>query len=174
MSGIHAQVRQAQFWGRYSGVLRATAIVVAMVLLEGCAGYVPGRQSYWDAKIKEMCEKDGRVLILEKVVLTAREANLLPRLDGKIDLRVGARESAGDPVYLEEHVTTLSDGSPRVTREELTAIRRSDRKTVARWVEYSRVGGDVPTGIFHDSSYRCPDPKVRLSQLQPLFVIRGE
>ena len=144
------------------------------VTLAGCMGYVPGQQSYWDAQVKEMCEKEGGVSIVEKVILTKQEAALMPHVDGKIAPRSNSSLSSRDPVYSERRVSNLRESNPRVSREEVLVIRRADQKIVARWVEYVRVGGDMPTGIMHDSSFRCPDPRQRLEQLKNLFVIQGD
>lgn len=148
-------------------------VISLAVSLAGCMGYVPGQQSYWDAQVREMCERDGGVEILEKVILTKQEAQLLPRVDGKIATRSNSSGSANDPVYSERKISNLRESNPRVSREDVVVIRRSDRKMVARWVEYVRIGGDVPTGLEHHSSFRCPDSKKRLEELQHLFVIQG-
>lgn len=145
-----------------------------MVTLAGCAGYVPGRQSYWDAQVGEMCARDGALKIIEKVILTRQEANLMPRSDGKIALRWKSPNATQDPVYVEVKTSQIRESSPRVFREDVTVIRRSDRKVVASWSDFARVGGDIPTGLAHDSSYSCPDPKLRLEEIQQLFVIREE
>jgi hypothetical protein len=151
--------------------IAALIIVVMAITAVGCSGYVPGRQAYWDNQLRQMCETDGLVRILERVALSKGEADSMPRTEGKIALRVNTGTSISQPVYAEVAKTTyLRRSSPEVRRDELVAVRRSDQKIVARWVEYSRVGGDLPTGIAHESSFHCPDPRQVLAELQPLFV----
>ncbi|MCW5576886.1 MAG: hypothetical protein KIT13_12395 [Burkholderiales bacterium] len=142
------------------------------ITFTGCMGYVPGQQSYWDAQVREMCAKDGGVQILEKVILTKQEATSMPQVDGKISTRSNANSLGRDPVYSEGKISYLRESNPRVSREEVAVIRRADQKVVARWVEYARIGGDMPTGLAHHSSLRCPDSKQRLEELQHLFVIQ--
>lgn len=136
--------------------------------------FFEGRKAYWDAQLEEMCEKDKGVEILERVILTKQEAQLMPRVDGKIATKSNASGAARDPVYSERKISNLRESNPRVSREDVVVIRRSDQRIVARWVEYVRVGGDMPTGLAHHSSFRCPDSKERLEELRRLFVIQGD
>jgi hypothetical protein len=158
----------------------AAALVRAVVLaslvpafVSACAGYVPGRQSYWDNKIRDLCSKEGKVQIFDQVILTKAQAEQMPRLEGKLATRGRAAEFAQDPVYSERKTTQLNE-NPQVVRDEVSVIRSADGKVVAHWIEYSRIGGDVPTGIAHPSSYRCPDPRERLDDLQRLFIVVGD
>jgi hypothetical protein len=81
------------------------------------------------------------------------------------------RRSLDEPVYAQvANASLLNERSPEVRRTELIAVRRSDQKVVARWVEFSRVGGDPPTGLTHESSFHCPDPLQVIAELQPLFL----
>lgn len=155
---------------RYIDIVKVLAILSVFASLQGCLGYVPSRQAYWDDKIKDLCEKEGHVQILEQVVLTKNEVDMLPRVAGMIGLRGTVSASTNDPVYAERDVTHLRERNPRVSREEVSVVRRSDRRLVARWIEYVRVGGDFPSHA-HPSSLRCPEPIQRLRELQRLFVI---
>ena len=154
----------------YRTSLKCLAMGSAAAALISCAGYVPGVKSVWDNRIQDLCTREGRLEILERVVLTKKQADQMPRIEGKISTRP---KNYGDPVYSERIVTSLRASNPRVTREEVTIIRRVDQRPVARWVEYARVGGDVPTGLAHDSYFRCPDPRERLEDLQNLFVVQS-
>ena len=137
----------------------------------GCTGYMPGQKAYWDDQIKALCDSEGHVRILEPVVLSKQQAYSMPRTEGKIALRMQIAEPVNDPVYARiEKATRLRERDPEVVRADIAAIRRSDRQVLARWVEYSRVGGDPLTGVAHQSSFRCPDPRQVLNELQPMFV----
>lgn len=68
-----------------------TILISALIaaVLTGCAGYVPGRQTYWDAQVREMCAKDGYVRIFEKVSISKKELDrMILTGDGKISLKM--------------------------------------------------------------------------------------
>lgn len=139
----------------------------------GCMGYVPGQQSYWDAQVKEMCERDGGVKIYEKLHISKSDIDLLGRVDGKIDVPIKQLAKPNSPVYAELKITNLQEGNPQVTRTESTIIRRIDQVIIARWIVYSRFGGDFPS-LAHPSTLRCPDIKKITSDLQSLFIVDGD
>lgn len=143
---------------RNSG-LQMHMTVLALIVC-GCTGYMPGQKAYWDEQIKVLCENDGHVRILERVVLSKQQAYSMPRTEGKIALRMQITEPVNDPVYARiEKTTHLREQDPEVVRAEMVAIRQSDRQVVARWVEYSRVGGDPLTGVAHQSSFQLSGSK---------------
>ena len=149
--------------------------LLLLVTLVGCAGYVPGRQSYWDAQVKEMCEKDGGVQIIEKLRITKLDVNLLGGgADGKIDIMIKELAHPRAPVYAVIKETIIREVNPSVWRSESEIVRRVDQVIVARWVAYSRSGGDFPTGLAHDSRFTCPDLKKITSDMQQLFIVEGD
>jgi hypothetical protein len=135
--------------------------VVFVVALAGCAGYVPGRQAYWDEKVKEMCEKDGGTKIFEVVELPKLQYDLLRDKFGELNIPPDGSSTQGTPFYRKDEFTYFRDGNPSVWRYELTIIRRSDRKVLGRQVVYSRVGGDFPSPA-HASSFSCPEKQENL------------
>ena len=140
----------------------------------GCDGYMPGRQSYWDAQVKEMCAKDGGVQIIEKMRISKSDIDLLATTDGKISVAVKELANPRAPAYAVNRITLIRDGNPSVWRSEWDIVRRKDQVVVARWVAYSRSGGDIPTGLAHDSRFTCPDMKIITTDMQQLFVIEKE
>ena len=135
--------------------------VLCSVTLAGCAGYVPGRQSYWDAQVREMCAKDGGVRIFEVVQLTEKQyRNGLNRL-GHFDVPVQNAMSANAPFVHAIKRTNIRDGNPYVWRHETSVIRTSDNKVLGIQVIYSRVGGEFPSPSI-DSSFSCPDKQTDL------------
>lgn len=143
------------------------------ILFSGCVGYVPGQQSYWDAQVREMCERDGGVKIYEKLHISKSDIDLLGRVDGKIDMPIKQLAKPNSPAYAELKITNLNDGNPQVTRTESTIIRRIDQVTIAQWIVYSRFGGDFPS-LSHPSTFRCPDIKKITADLQSLFIVEGD
>lgn len=142
-------------------------------LLAGCTSYVPGRQTYWDSRINNLCAEDGGVRIIERVVLSPRDVASLPRSDGMISVPSEATKDPSQPLYAKNYRTTiLHERNPSVRRDVKVVVRASDKRVVAEWVVYSRVGGDFPTGISHPSSFTCPEPRRLLEELQPLFILK--
>jgi hypothetical protein len=175
MAGGRVERRQMTALKNGKTFVKVAAAIALSSSLAGCMGWVPGRKAYWDDRIKELCEKEGHVEILEKVILTKTQAEQMPRTNGQIALLMKSRQTVDQPVYAEVVSTrNLRESNPRVWRDEMVAVRSSDKKVVARWVEYARTGGDLATGLFHDSSFGCPDPVQRLAELQLLFVIQGD
>jgi hypothetical protein len=150
------------------------SVVVLVAVPPGCMGYVPGRQTYWDEKVKEMCEKDGGVKIIEKLRITKTDIDLLGKIDGKIGVPIKALAHPKAPAYAELKTTDLREWNPRVSRSESTIIRREDQAVVARSVVYARSGGDIPTGLSEGTSFVCPDLKAISSDLQQLFIVDGD
>jgi hypothetical protein len=157
-------------------VLRlAIAGVVIVSVLYGCMGWMPGRQSYWDAKVKEMCKTDGGVTIYEKIRISRADLKrgVLPvNADGKIEVSVKGLARPDAPVYAEPKITYIRKSNPQVARVEVVYIRRSDNAVVARTISYGRFGGDIPSPS-HPSSFACPDSLKLQSEMQELFVVDG-
>lgn len=146
--------------------------VVALViptLVAGCMGYVPGRQTYWDAKVKEMCEKDGGVTIVEPVAVSRNELDRMSKVGGYASIPPRASAKAHDVLFWDESVTVYRDANPHVWRSEQIVRRRTDEKVVARVIRYSRVGGDIPSPA-HSSSFGCPDEREILAKRERIFV----
>lgn len=130
-------------------------IAAAFLLVSGCAGYVPGRQAYWDAQVDRMCETDGGMRVFEVMELTPHQYGLLLNSFGKLDIPIDAKDLGDVPVIRREETTVIRDANPRVWRYALTVIRKSDRRILGMQMTYSRVGGDFPSPA-HESSYSCP------------------
>ena len=53
------------------------------------------------------------------------------------------------------HIKYINEMNPTVIRIEYIVYRKIDGKVLGKLVSYGRVGGDMPTGIGHDSSFSC-------------------
>ena len=147
--------------------------LVVPTLIAGCLGYVPGRQTYWDSQVKEMCERDGGVRVFEKLLISRTDIDLLGRVDGKISVPVKALAHPNAPAYAVNKVTILRQGNPGVWRSEWEIIRRVDQVAVARVTIYNRSGGDFPSPA-HESRFTCPDLKTITSDMQQLFIVQED
>jgi hypothetical protein len=156
-----------------STFLRAIVTVVLSFALAACAGWVPGRQSYWDAKVKEMCKKDGGVTIYAKLPISKSDIDLLGRVGDQIGIPAKALADPNAPAYEELEIAYLRKGNPRVTRSEMKIVRRADKAVIARAIIYARSGGDFPSPAY-PSSFTCPSLNDVMSDLQRLFVVEGE
>jgi hypothetical protein len=156
----------------------ASVACLFVAALAGCMGYVPGRQSYWGEQVQKMCEKDGGVAIYERVGISKAEIDrhVLPMtVDGKLSFTIKELAHPDAPIYGVERITLLRASNPQVRRSESVIIRRTDQVAVARWVIYSMVGGDFPTGLSEGERFICPDLKKMTSDLhEQLFIIEGD
>lgn len=152
-----------------------TLAALVITVLGGLAalGYVPGRQSYWDAQVKEMCAKDGGVQIFERLHVSNSDIEALGRVGGKIGIPAKELAHPKAPAYEELKITSLNAGNPQVTRSEMLVVRRIDQAVIARAIIYARSGGDFPSPA-HPSSFSCPDFKTVLSDFQKLFIVKGD
>lgn len=146
-----------QIVSRWGSLTRALFAAVAAIPLFNCTGYVPGAQAYWDGRVKELCERDGGVQVLDHIVVTPSEARVLPRVAGY--LAVAAEENAKpqEPAFIRIRRTNLHEREPSVVRYEQEVVRRSDQRVVAIAVSYARGGGDL-LPIDHPTTYWCPEP----------------
>lgn len=134
--------------------------LVMPILVAGCMGYVPGRQLYWDERVKEMCGKDGGVTVYERVTISEKQAHALWGSGVPLPNENSRMEA---PYYWERIEMRIRESSPEVLRGETRIKRRSDGKLLGKSVQYWRVGGDIPTGFSEATSFICPQ-HVRLSE----------
>jgi hypothetical protein len=124
--------------------------------MTGCMGYVPGRQAYWDAKVSEMCAKDGGVRIFEHIVVSSSQANVLPKIGGFFGVAPEALAEPAEPAFMRIRRTVLRESNPSVVRYEQEIVRRVDQRVVGLAISYGRGGGDFPS-FAHPSSLHCPE-----------------
>lgn len=145
-----------------------------MSALTGCMGYAPGQQSYWDAQVREMCEKDGGVTVYERVKITAEEYLTLGGAYGVIPVPDEYSKRQETPYFSRTLVKEINSHNPKVTRRDSIIVRRSDQKILGRLISYDRVGGDFPNGISHESYFSCKNISgIRLDVERQIFDIQG-
>ena len=115
----------------------------------------------WDAKVEELCLKEGGVQVVEHVILTQEEYD---RNDGIGDHIIITDEYNAKPEY--EFVTksefmTINEGSsygqgwePEVHKVVSTIYRRFDMQRMQVSTNFYRRGGDAPS-FSHPSSFSC-------------------
>jgi|SRR3954447_19239883 hypothetical protein len=148
--------------GREHGIsvfITALSLLAAIVLIAlSVVAYFEGRKYYWDRKVTELCEKDGGVTIMEIVTLSDLEYRRLGGMaGGGLPLPdVNDKTRMDYPFFRETRELRLRDSTPQVVRRETVIKRRDDGKALGKSVYYWRAGGDLPTGLFSDSSFGCP------------------
>ena len=141
---------------RYLGAT-SLAIGAVTMALAGCMGWAPGRQAYWDAQVKEMCEKDGGVRIFEQIIVSPSQTKLLPKVGNFFGVASEALAKPEEPAFIRIRRTRLREYNPSVVRYEQEIVRRADQRVVGVAVSYARGGGDFPV-FDHPSTFWCPEP----------------
>jgi hypothetical protein len=122
-----------------------------------------------------MCEQDGGVTVYERVYITAEEYNQLTGGRGTVPVPDERSSNKSAPYFSRSLTREINAASPKVMRRETEIVRRVDNKVLGKVVIYSRVGGDLPTGIGHDTYSGCQDvPKLKLDVEKQVFVVTGE
>jgi len=157
---------------RGAGLVKLLLIIpAALILLVLLAvTFFEGRKAYWDYRVREMCEKDGGITVFEQVRLNAEDFR---RLNGtNREIPIPERRSAPP---MAEYVSdsersVIRQGSPAVWRVEVTIHAVNGNRTLARYINYSRSGGDFPT-FAHPSTFSCDQGFGSVSKR--LFIIEG-
>lgn len=147
-----------------------TALKVAVFVIAGviatpilALGVFELRKGYWDSEVKRLCAVDGGLTVYEVAEMPRVEYELLRDSFGHYVVRP-QQYSGAAPVVRRITKKSINEWNPEVWRLEQSAIRRSDGRTIARHVDYSRVGGDLIS--FHPSSFSCPgSPALRVEDI---------
>ncbi|MDP2810698.1 MAG: hypothetical protein Q8O34_11170 [Rhodocyclaceae bacterium] len=154
---------------RRADTLLAKAVVIGGggSILLGLLWLGAGRTMYYDAKVRELCAKDGGVRVYETVKLPAERfekggmVNFWQPTDG---------ENALGPEYVfKREMTYYRRGNPELFRMHTQVLRRSDGKLLGESAFYTRGGGDMP-GPWHGSSFMCPELSVANDVLRQVFT----
>jgi hypothetical protein len=117
-----------------------------------------------------MCEQDGGFTVYEVIELTQEQYKSLGGFDGGLPVPELRADRPSYPYFREWTETRIRESNPEVVRTEEVLKRRSDGKVLARAIRYSRRGGDVSTGLAHESSFTCPQG-IQLSK--QVFKVKG-
>lgn len=150
-------------------IVAAVVLIPILVLVLGIGG-CEARKAYYDWQVQKMCEKDGGVTVFERVTLSNDEYVRLGGSGGQIPLPEERSAPANYPYVSKTTRTTVKEGSPQITRAEALIARRADGKVLARFVTYTRIGGDF-TSWAHHSYKMCELPRGNVSQ--QIFTVEG-
>ncbi|MDF1588648.1 MAG: hypothetical protein P1P93_05760 [Gammaproteobacteria bacterium] len=129
-------------------------------------------KTYWDYRINQMCEEDGGVEIYQHIDVTPEEYAKLPKVGSGIDFGPKKSASSTDILYAQSIDTKYRHNLVRIRRTEVKLRRITDDKIIASYIRNSRIGGDFPTGIGHNSSYSCPTSEYLLEEKKNIFIIK--
>src|SRR5690606_38030381 len=123
-----------------------------------------GVKAYYDWQVQQLCAVDGGVRVYENVDLSREEYSKLLDSFGRIWIPSKDSAQETDVYYADREIYHYRKGNPSLYRSEYKIIRRSDEKVLGESIRYGRTGGDLP-GPWHHSSFKCPDPVERPSNL---------
>ncbi|MEW6427013.1 MAG: hypothetical protein AB1568_03135 [Thermodesulfobacteriota bacterium] len=128
-----------------------------------------GKKLYWDARVRELCAKDGGVRVYETVELPAEMFDKW----GMVNFyRPTQRERAlGNDYLLKSETIVIRDDNPKIWREQYQLYRSIDGSLLGVAVSYSRLGGDLP-GPWQESSFGCPQAAGDASLIREIFTIK--
>jgi hypothetical protein len=123
----------------------------------GCA-WMPGYHTYWESRVKEMCEKDGGVRIFEQVRVTREQARALPRVGDHLSVPPDWAAKPEHPVFIRERRLQIRDDDPPIGRNEQSIVRRIDQKVIGVAVSYTWTPVTYPYAfVAHPMKMSCPD-----------------
>jgi hypothetical protein len=146
--------------------------LLLLLILSACAGWMPGRQAYWDAQVKQMCKADGGVKIFDQIVVSASEAAALPKVGDFFAVTPETLAKDKHPAFSRLTTKAVRERDPSVIRYEQEIVRKSDLRVVAIAISYARGGGDFPVGD-HPSTFWCPDPNEIYEGLHRIYRVQG-
>lgn len=150
--------------------LLVTLVATPVVIAAATIGGYEIRKTYFDRQIDKMCERDGGVTVFEKVAVSRQEYFRLGGSNGQIPVPEERSATAEYPYVSSTARSVIRSGNPEVFRTEAVIKRRSDGRVLARFVSYTRIGGDVPSWA-HPSHRTCHLPGGNVSQY--IFMIEG-
>lgn len=150
-------------------VLLFIPLTLVLMLIVAVAFY-EGRKAYWDYRVREMCAKDGGVKVFERIQLNAEDYRRLSGRLGEIPIQERRGATTNAEYVSDTERTWIHRNSPEVYRTEATIRAVAGSKSLARYVNYARVGGDFPT-FSHPSAFSCDQGYGSVSK--QIFIIEG-
>ena len=100
---------------------------------------VAGKKMYWDAKVRELCVKDGGIKVYETVELSP---NFIDKF-GRISIPEKSDAKSTDEYYYESFRDYSQNGDLTISRVQHQIVRRRDGKVLGELIRYGRSGGDL-------------------------------
>lgn len=134
------------------GMLLAIPVLLLLLILLAL-GFYEARKAYWDYQVRELCAKDGGIMVYETVKLPPEKFNEW----GQVNFyRPTQKEQAlGVEYQFRENIKALKTGAPELLRYHYEVVRRADFMLLSQTISYQRGGGDFP-GPWQPSAFTCP------------------
>jgi hypothetical protein len=156
-------------WRRSRIPLQKGLVVTASIAVLSSPMLISNGIKWWyDRQVSELCAKDGGVKVYETVRLTPE---LLDKA-GRIWIPDKAQAKSTDEYYYVTDRHYYRKGNPEVSRTQHQVIRRSDGKVLGELIRYGRSRGELP-GLWHGSSFMCPDP-TKASNFESSIFVNGD
>jgi hypothetical protein len=110
------------------------------------------------------------ITVYERVKMSKKEYDSLGGLPGALPLPPEWHKP-DFPYFREIRETRINETNPEVVRSDIYVKKRSDGKVLGKSVTFSRRGGDIPTGLFHTSSFGCAEKGLGLTK--EIFDVQG-
>ena len=137
---------------RGRSLLSVVVAIPAAMLIAGVGWftYTEYRRNHWDDKVRELCAKDGGIVVYQQIPLPVGEP--IPSIR---DERFADRDALYVSRWKEE---ILHERAPEVVRREAAILKRPENIILGRQIFYRRIGGDFG---FSDnpSSFGCQNIK---------------
>ena len=152
-------------------LLKNTLLCGLLTAVASCSGCATPSQAYWDAKVKEMCEKEGGVKVYEKVTLTQEEYKAMNGRNGIIFIpHKQSDKYVRYPYYQDMNITTINN-DPSVRKTEITYYRKIDDKVLGTITNFGmRSDGDIGK---NGSSLSCEDFGENIYLEKKIFLMDG-
>ena len=154
--------------GLIKSLLLIPGVLVLLLLL--AVAFFEGRKAYWDYRVKEMCEKDGGIFVVQQIHLNADDYRRMGGEQGEIPIPERRSAPTKAEYVSDTDRRVIREGNPFVWRTEATIRAVANNKIIARYINYSRRGGDFPT-FAHPSSLSCDQGMGSVSR--KIFLIEG-
>jgi len=150
-------------------ILFLLPVVTVLVLLMVFAFY-EGRKAYWDYRVQKMCEQDGGLTVFENIRVSAEDYERLKGTHGAIPIPERRSADSAAEYVSDTEITRMHQGTPDVWRTVAMVRSLDGNRPLARWVNYTRRGGDFLT-VAHASYFTCDSDIASLSS--EIFIVQG-
>lgn len=141
------------------------SLLLAIIVLPLITACVTPQKIFADAKVRELCEKDGGIKVYEMVKLPTERFNEYGQI------RIPHKETAKpeDEYYYDSSRISIRKGNPEIWQSHYKVYRRLGHKLLGEVIRYSRSGGDIP-GPWHPSSFGCPEDADFVNLKKQIFI----
>ncbi|MBK7168834.1 MAG: hypothetical protein IPH83_06180 [Gammaproteobacteria bacterium] len=145
------------------GVGKAIKWILLLPLILAGLGiaYCEANKAYWDHRVRGLCKKESDIKIFERVLLMREEYDAMKKVGSYfVPPKMSHFSNRRYKFYHDMENTIIQQSNPdiwapSVGRTDVSIIRKSDSKVIAKYSRFYRIGGDFIIGILPDSHYWC-------------------